>query len=103
MRDLKSGVEHPKSLGYAFVAFEEHGDALKALHALNNNNSILGGNRVSHSSFPCSQPCPIALLTGFFACQETDCGVLVGKLKGPREEEEARRKISGELMTVGEF
>ncbi|KAL5104219.1 RNA-binding protein 28 [Taenia crassiceps] len=45
MRDLKSGVEHSKSLGYAFVAFEEHGDALKALHALNNNSTILGGNR----------------------------------------------------------
>ncbi|VDK35563.1 unnamed protein product [Taenia asiatica] len=45
MRDLKSGAEHPKSLGYAFVAFEEHGDALKALHALNNNGTILGGNR----------------------------------------------------------
>lgn len=47
MRDLKSGAENPKSLGYAFVAFEEHKDALKTLQVLNNNNSILGGNRVS--------------------------------------------------------
>ena len=48
MRDLKSGAEKPKSLGYAFVAFEEHSDALKTLKVLNNNNAILGGSRVSY-------------------------------------------------------
>uniref|UniRef100_A0A5K3F6J6 RNA-binding protein 28 n=1 Tax=Mesocestoides corti TaxID=53468 RepID=A0A5K3F6J6_MESCO len=45
MRDIKSGAQNPKSLGYAFVAFEEHKDALKTLQVLNNNNGILGGNR----------------------------------------------------------
>uniref|UniRef100_A0A0X3PLH5 RNA-binding protein 28 n=1 Tax=Schistocephalus solidus TaxID=70667 RepID=A0A0X3PLH5_SCHSO len=45
MRDLKSGKLNPKSLGYAFVAFDEHKDALKVLQVLNNNNAILGGSR----------------------------------------------------------
>ncbi|KAM7540929.1 hypothetical protein Aperf_G00000046425 [Anoplocephala perfoliata] len=45
MRDVKSGAVNPKSLGFAFVAFEEHEDALKTLQVLNNNNGILGGNR----------------------------------------------------------
>ncbi|VDO00955.1 unnamed protein product [Rodentolepis nana] len=47
MRDLKSGAVNPKSLGYAFVAFEEHKDALKALQVINNNEKILGGSRAS--------------------------------------------------------
>ncbi|VDN13161.1 unnamed protein product [Dibothriocephalus latus] len=45
MRDLKSGKLNPKSLGYAFVAFDEHKDALKVLQVLNNNSAILGGSR----------------------------------------------------------
>nr|VZI33881.1 unnamed protein product [Spirometra erinaceieuropaei] len=45
MRDLKSGKSNPKSLGYAFVAFDEHKDALKVLQVLNNNSAILGGSR----------------------------------------------------------
>lgn len=48
MRDLKSGAAKPKSLGFAFVAFEEHKDALKTLQVINNNDKILGGGRVSH-------------------------------------------------------
>nr|CDS33613.1 RNA binding protein 28 [Hymenolepis microstoma] len=45
MRDLKSGAVNPKSLGFAFVAFEEHKDALKTLQVINNNEKILGGSR----------------------------------------------------------
>ncbi|KAM3186910.1 hypothetical protein ACTXT7_003377 [Hymenolepis weldensis] len=45
MRDLKSGAAKPKSLGFAFVAFEEHKDALKTLQVINNNDKILGGGR----------------------------------------------------------
>ncbi|VDL60013.1 unnamed protein product [Hymenolepis diminuta] len=45
MRDLKSGATKPKSLGFAFVAFEEHKDALKTLQVVNNNDKILGGGR----------------------------------------------------------
>ncbi len=47
MKNIKSGEKNPKSMGFAFVAFEEHKDALKTLQVLNNNSSILGGQRVS--------------------------------------------------------
>lgn len=40
-----------QSLGYGFVEFKEHEQALQALRHLNNNPDIFGPQKVDHHSF----------------------------------------------------
>ncbi|CAH8648001.1 unnamed protein product [Dicrocoelium dendriticum] len=45
MRNLEPGRQQLRSLGYAFVSFTCHEDALKVLHGLNNNPNIFPNQR----------------------------------------------------------
>lgn len=52
MRNLQPGRQQYRSLGYGFVAFTNHENALSVLYGLNNNpNAFPPSNRVSSSSF----------------------------------------------------
>ncbi|CAL8104181.1 unnamed protein product [Calicophoron daubneyi] len=45
MRNLRPGRLQFRSLGYGFVCFERHADALKVLNALNNNPDVFESHR----------------------------------------------------------
>lgn len=52
MRNLQPGRQQYRSLGYGFVAFTNHENALSVLYGLNNNpNAFPPSNRVSSSSY----------------------------------------------------
>ncbi|KAF8560867.1 hypothetical protein P879_04330 [Paragonimus westermani] len=45
MRNLQPGKQQFRSLGYAFISFTKHEDALKILHHLNNNAEVFPNQR----------------------------------------------------------